>query len=210
MIRFTRNNSMFNKKLYMALILGVFPLVLLPSLQKYAQNRLLSNIYKNKSNLFSFNFPKLFYNRLFLLFRRQTQLFKNKKLIVNFDPNKDRMSQLYPGESYLEKRAAICKVIYENNKIASRIIYYETKPGYFYISYLDTDQKYQKKGYARALLEYAIGDSKKHGAKYIKLLVKRKNYDAIALYESEGFVPKKYKKKHKPSFITYYYKVPKK
>lgn len=73
---------------------------------------------------------------------------------------------------------------------------------------MNTDQKYQNRGYARTLLQYAVKDSKKHGAKCIKLIVKRNNYDAIALYESEGFVRKKYKKKYKNEYITYYYKIP--
>lgn len=193
---------MFNKKLYMALILGVFPPVLLPSLQKYAQNRLLSNIYKNKSNLFSFNFPKLFYNRLFLLFRRQTQVFKNKKLIVDLDYNKDKMSELYPD---VFDKDNTYKAIYNNNKLAALITYRRNRLGNVYIASIETDKKYQKRGYARALLRYAIKDSKKHGAKQITLMVDPDNYSAIQLYESEGFT-----KRPNTIFGYYVYKIPQK
>lgn len=79
------------------------------SLQRYARYRLLKNIKKNKSNLFSFDLTKLWDNRLFSLFRRRVQVHKNQKLIVDFDPKKDWKSELYPGVSYLEKKRLFVK-----------------------------------------------------------------------------------------------------
>lgn len=193
---------MSNKNLSVFLIFLIHSTALPFSLQKYAQDKLLSNLYKNKSNLFSFNFTKLRDNRLFLLFRRQAQVYKNKKLIVDFDPNKDKLSELYPDVFDADNTY---KVIYDNNKLASIITYRKNRLGNVYIASIETDKRYQNKGYGRTLLRYAIEDSKKHGAKQISLMVDPHNYNAIALYESEGFI-----KLPNTIFGYYVYKIPRK
>ena len=51
------------------------------------------------------------------------------------------------------------------------------------------DEKYQGRGYGKKALERIIAYFKDHGAANIRLSTKGDNKNAIALYESFGFVP---------------------
>ncbi len=47
---------------------------------------------------------------------------------------------------------------------------------------------YQKLGYGKKLINYAINNSKKNGIKRITLLTDHDNYNAINFYQKEGFL----------------------
>lgn len=50
-------------------------------------------------------------------------------------------------------------------------------------------QEHQHKGYGRQMMEYALKDAKKHGAKIAYLEVRRSNDYAISLYQKMNFYP---------------------
>lgn len=59
-----------------------------------------------------------------------------------------------------------------------------------YIYGLSTVKKYEKKGYAKKLLEYAISEMKKLDIKKIELTVVKTNERAVNLYSKMGFTVK--------------------
>ena len=55
------------------------------------------------------------------------------------------------------------------------------------ISHVAVNVKYQRQGYARKLMKFALGYMQKRGDSPIKLTVTKWNKNAVALYESLGF-----------------------
>ena len=80
------------------------------------------------------------------------------------------------------------KLYYQQNYPAGFICYFMKSKYEGYILILAIDKAYRNKGYARALINYAINDLKKRGAIFIKIVTRTNNKAARLLYESVGFV----------------------
>jgi len=75
----------------------------------------------------------------------------------------------------------------------------------FHLNNIAIDQKFQRKGFARKMLNFIINNLKNKSISRIFLEVKCDNYSAIRLYDSFGFnkvnIRKDYYKKGKDAFL---------
>lgn len=63
----------------------------------------------------------------------------------------------------------------------------EGRPGYWLISNVAVDEKYRRRGLARALMQASLDDAQKRKARTVMLQVRPHNGGAIRLYEQLGF-----------------------
>ncbi len=87
----------------------------------------------------------------------------------------------------MDKNNLIIKVQVEDGKPAGLVAYRILKLLEAQILYLVVDQKYRGKGYAKNLLEYALGDLKKRDMNMAWLITRMGNKPARSLYESLAF-----------------------
>jgi len=92
-------------------------------------------------------------------------------------PNKDPM---YVGSLHI-------KVLREKNKLAGFTAYYLKKKGLYQVLFLAVNKNYRGKGYGEQLLRYALQDTKRLGAKKVRLVTRSANFPAQRLYKRVGF-----------------------
>lgn len=92
-----------------------------------------------------------------------------------------------PSGSPLKKGQMHIKVLRENNEFVGFIAYYKKVGNDWQFNFIAVDEKFRGKGFAQQLMQYAIDDMKRLGAKKIKLVTRTSNTSAQKLYNRVGF-----------------------
>lgn len=92
-----------------------------------------------------------------------------------------------------------CWVIEEENNIIGFIMMSSTPTKESHILNLCVDPAWQRKGYGKTLLNYALLQAKSTGIGIAYLEVRRSNYHAIMLYHKAGFVQISERKNYYPT-----------
>ncbi len=92
-----------------------------------------------------------------------------------------------------------CVVVEENALMIGFIMISSALTGENHILNLCVDPDYQRKGYGKMLLDYAISQAKLNNVDIIYLEVRRSNNTAIRLYDKSGFVQIGERKNYYPS-----------
>ncbi len=110
-------------------------------------------------------------------------------LDVNPDSSlfKFHMKYRTPSQNPLEFGKLYTRVLREHGKLVGFVSYYMGKPTVGRVLYVVVDESYRGKRYGQKLLEYAMSDLKKMGARRIKLVTRPHNVPGHALYKRVGF-----------------------
>lgn len=92
-----------------------------------------------------------------------------------------------------------CWVIEENRQVVAFVMMSSVLTGESHILNLCVDTPYQRRGYGRELLSYALSQAEYKGMSMAYLEVRRSNQKAITLYDKMGFVQIGERKKYYPT-----------
>lgn len=79
------------------------------------------------------------------------------------------------------------KVLREHEQFIGFVAYYMKTVHEGLVLFISVNPAFRNQGYARKLLEYAVEDLKRIGARYVYLLTRTSNVQAIRLYDRVGF-----------------------
>ncbi len=92
-----------------------------------------------------------------------------------------------PNGNPFKKGQMYIKVLRENNEFIGFVTYYKKSPTEWKLNFIAVDSKFRGKGYAQKLMQYALDDMKRMGAKKITLVTRTSNLSAQKLYNRSGF-----------------------
>lgn len=92
-----------------------------------------------------------------------------------------------PSGNPLKKGQMHIKVFRDSNQFAGFVAYYKKFGSEWQLNFIALNDKFRGKGYAQQLMQYAINDMKRMGAKKINLVTRTSNTSAQKLYNRVGF-----------------------
>ena len=116
--------------------------------------------------------------------------------IKSFEHNIDTLS---PSNTPFDSNKLIIKVYHHQGETKGFIAYYRSGWSMAKILYIGVNERYRRRGYAEALLKYALDDLKKQGFTRVDLFTRIINERAQNLYKKYGFISHW----HDSEYITY-------
>lgn len=116
--------------------------------------------------------------------------------VKSFEHNIDTLSS---SNSPFDRGNLMIKVYRDQEHAQGFIAYYRSGWATAKILYIGVNEKYRRRGYAEALMKYALDDLKKQGFTHVELFTRIINERAQNLYKKYGFISHW----HDDTYITY-------